>query len=210
LVCRAEIDVIIRGVTEDLDRVLSDLLAAGELDRAATAALEALGPQILGYLAATLRDDDAAYDVFGQFSEEMWKSIRSFRGDSSFKTWAYKIVMHSISRYRRDGYRRRGQPLDSAAISAIAEDVRSRTPRFQQTEVKDRITELRESLDADEQTLLFLRIDQGLSWGDVAQVMSARGEDVEVAALRKRFERAKTKLRVLAEANGILGDRSRS
>ncbi|HEV7554781.1 MAG TPA: sigma-70 family RNA polymerase sigma factor [Kofleriaceae bacterium] len=197
-------------MTEDLDRVLSDLLAAGELDRAATAALEALGPQILGYLAATLRDDDAAYDVFGQFSEEMWKSIRSFRGDSSFKTWAYKIVMHSISRYRRDGYRRRGQPLDSAAISAIAEDVRSRTPRFQQTEVKDRITELRESLDADEQTLLFLRIDQGLSWGDVAQVMSARGEDVEVAALRKRFERAKTKLRVLAEANGILGDRSRS
>jgi RNA polymerase sigma-70 factor (ECF subfamily) len=191
---------------EDLDHVLSVHLAAGEFDRAATTALEALGPQILGYLAATMRDDDAAYDVFGQFSEEMWKSIRSFRAESSFKTWAYKIVMHSISRYRRDGYRRRGQPLDSAAISAIADDVRSRTPRFQQTEVKDRITELRDSLDPDEQTLLFLRIDQGLPWGDVAQVMSARGEDVEVAALRKRFERAKTKLRALAEANGILGD----
>lgn len=191
---------------EDLDHILSAHLAAGELDRAATTALEALGPQILGFLAATMRDDDAAYDVFGQFSEEMWKSMGSFRAESSFKTWAYKIVMHSISRYRRDGYRRRGQPLDTAAISAIAQDVRSRTPRFQQTEVKDRITQLRESLDPDEQTLLFLRIDQGLSWGDVAEVMSAQGVEVEVAALRKRFERAKTKLRALAEANGILGD----
>jgi RNA polymerase sigma-70 factor (ECF subfamily) len=191
---------------EDLERVLAAQLAAGELDRAVTTALEVLGPQILGYLAATLRDDDAAYDVFGQFSEEMWKSIRTFRADSSFKTWAYKIVMHSISRYRRDGFRRRGQPLDSAAISAIAADVRSRTPRFQQTEVKDRITRLRDSLDPDEQTLLFLRIDQALSWDDVAEVMSEQGVAVEVAALRKRFERAKHKLRQLAEADGILGE----
>ena len=97
---------IVLGMNEDFDAVIAAHLAAGELAAAATAALERLGPQILGYLAATLRDDDAAYEVFGHFSEQLWKSIATFRGESSFKTWTYKLVMHSISRFRRDGFRR--------------------------------------------------------------------------------------------------------
>lgn len=193
-------------VDEDLERVIAGHLAGGDLQAAATAALHGLGPQILGYLAATLRDDDAAYDVFGQFSEELWKSIATFRGHSSFKTWAYKIVMHAISRYRRDGFRRRGQALLSDQVSVIVEQVRSQTPPFQRTEVKDRIAMLRASLDPDEQTLLFLRVDQDLPWNDVAAVIAAQGEPVDVAALRKRFERAKNKLRKLAEQDGLFED----
>ncbi|HEX7844063.1 MAG TPA: sigma-70 family RNA polymerase sigma factor [Kofleriaceae bacterium] len=193
-------------VDDRLEQTIAGHLARGELQAAATAMLTGLGPQILGYLAATLRDDDAAYEVFGQFSEELWKSIATFRGESSFKTWAYKIVMHSISRYRRDGFRRRGQPLASDELSAIAEQVRSQTPPFQRTEVKDRIAELRASLEPEDQTLLFLRVDQGLPWSDVAAVIAAQGAPVDVAALRKRFERAKARLRKLAEQDGLLED----
>ncbi len=188
----------------ELEQTIAAHLAAGELALAATAALTQMGPQILGYLAATLRNDDAAYEVFGQFSEQLWKSIGTFRADSSFKTWAYKLVMHSISRYRRDGFRRLGRALGSAEVSAIAEEVRSQTPRYRRTEVKDRIAQLREELEPEEQTLLFLRVDQGLSWNDVAAVMSAQGEPVEAAVLRKRFERAKLRLRELAEKAGLL------
>ena len=90
------------AIDEALEKTIASQLASGDLAAAATAALHGLGPQILGYLCATLRDDDVAYDVFGHFSEELWKSIGSFRGDSSFKTWAYKLVMHSVGRYRRD------------------------------------------------------------------------------------------------------------
>jgi RNA polymerase sigma-70 factor, ECF subfamily len=189
----------------ELEQAIAGHLAAGALSEAATAALRQLGPQILGFLAATLRDDEAAYDVFGHFSEQLWKSIATFRGESSFKTWAYKLVMHSVGRYRRDGFRRRGQPLGSE-VSAIAADVRSRTPAYQRTEVKDRVARLREALDPDEQTLLFLRIDQGLPWSDVAAIVSADGEPVTEATLRKRFERAKARLRELAAADGLLDD----
>ena len=193
-------------VDDHLEKAIADHLAAGDLPAAATAALHGLGPQILGYLAATLRDDDAAYEVFGQFSEELWKSIATFRAESSFKTWAYKLVMHAISRYRRDGFRRRGQALASDAISQIAEQVRSQTPPFQRTEIKDQFAGLRASLDPDEQTLLFLRVDQDLPWSDVAAVIAEQGEPVDVAALRKRFERAKLKLRKLAEQAGLIDD----
>jgi RNA polymerase sigma-70 factor (ECF subfamily) len=188
----------------DLDQTIKAHLAAGDMTAAATAAVGELGPQILGYLTAQLRDDDAAYDVFGHFCEELWKGIGKFRGESSFKTWAYKLVMHSISRYQRDGFRRRGVAVASDELSALIEKLRSSTPPFKRSEMKDAITKLRESLEPDEQTLLFLRIDQDLSWTEVAEVMAARGEPAEPAVLRKRFERAKAKLRKLAEEQGLL------
>ena len=192
------------GMDEALEKTIADHIAATDFSAAATSAIEGLGPQILGYLGATLRNDDAAYEVFGYFCEQLWKSMPAFRAESSFKTWAYKLVMHSVSRFRRDGFRRLGRQLGSGEASALAEQVRSRTAPYQQTEIKDKISKLREALEPDEQTLLFLRVDQGLSWNDVAAIMSEEGEPVEVAALRKRFERAKTRLRKLAEEHGLL------
>lgn len=192
-------------VNPDLERAIADHLATGDLATAATAALEGLGPQILGYLGATLRDDDAAFEVFGYFSEQLWKSIASFRAESSFKTWAYKLVMHSVSRYRRDGFRRLGQPLEISQASAIALRVRSTTAPYRRTEIKDKFARLREELSAEEQTLLFLRIDQDLPWNEVAAIMAEdAGEPVEVAALRKRFERVKARLKKRAEEEGLL------
>jgi RNA polymerase sigma-70 factor (ECF subfamily) len=193
-------------VDQELEQAIATHLATGEHREAATVALKGLGPQILGYIHANLRDEDTTYDVFGQFSEELWKSIGTFRGESSFKTWAYKLVMHAIGRHRRDPYRRRGQAIETAEVSAIAMDLRSKTPPFKRTEIKDKIAQLRESMEPADQTLLFLRIDQGLSWNEVADIVSAEGEAVDAATLRKRFERAKQRLRKLAEEQGVLGD----
>jgi RNA polymerase sigma-70 factor (ECF subfamily) len=194
------------AIDTELEQTIAAHLAAGDHAQAATAALTGLGPQILGYIHAMLRDEDAAHDVFGRFSEELWKSIGTFRAESSFKTWAYKLVMHAIGRHRRDPYVRRGRAIESAEVSGLVQDVRSRTPPFQRTEAKDQIARLRESLDPQDQALIFLRIDQGLSWTEVAEVVSAEGQAVDAATLRKRFERAKQRLRKLAEEAGILDE----
>ena len=45
----------------------------------------------------------------------------------------------------------------------------------------DELMSLRESLDSEEQTLLILRVDKGMSWEDIAEVMRA---DVEQATPR--------------------------
>ena len=193
------------AIDPELEKTIAAHLSAGDHAQAATVALGALGPQILGYIHAMIRDEDAAHDVFGRFSEELWKSMGTFRAESSFKTWAYKLVMHSIGRHRRDPYLRRGQAMASGELSAIVQDVRSRTAPFQRTEVKDKISRLRASLDPEDQSLLFLRIDQGLSWTEVAEVMSAEaGDPVDAATLRKRFERAKQRLRKMADEEGLL------
>jgi hypothetical protein len=60
---------------------------------------------------------------------------------------------------------------------------------------------------------LILRVDRGLAWNEIAQSMDdgdAPLTDTELhrqaAALRKRFERIKDRLRVLAREAGLLSD----
>ena len=191
-------------MSPSLDEAICAHLAAGEHADAVTKTIEGHGPNIVEYLCVVLRDEDAARDVFGHLCEELWKSIGTFRGDSAFRTWLYTLVMRAVSRYRRDGYRRRGRALVTGEASKLALEHRSATPLYQRTEVKDSIARLREALEPEEQALLFLRIDQGLSWSEVAAVLSEEGEAVEPAALRKRFERAKARLKQLAVAEGLL------
>ena len=53
---------------------------------------------------------------------------------------------------------------------------------------------LREELTLEEQTLLQLRVDQGLSWVAIAAVLAGEGEQLDPGTLAKRYERLKVRL----------------
>jgi hypothetical protein len=53
---------------------------------------------------------------------------------------------------------------------------------------------------------LLLRLDRGLPWKDIARILGGTGDlDVRAAALRKRFERARERLKKLAIERGLIG-----
>jgi RNA polymerase sigma-70 factor, ECF subfamily len=178
-----------------LEVSLADLLAHGKHREAATAALRGYGPEILGYLVAILHERDDAYDVFSEFSEELWKSLGGFQGGSSFRTWAYGIAWNVAKRFERSRARRHSRPLRTSEASQLAGEIRATTAVHQRTETKQRLARIRESLDRESQTLLVLRIDRGLSWSEVAQVLSSEGAILDEVAVRKRFSRLKDRLR---------------
>jgi RNA polymerase sigma-70 factor (ECF subfamily) len=70
--------------------------------------------------------------------------------------------------------------------------------------MKDKVEQLRERLRPVDQMLLTLRIDRGLSWTEIAEVLSTQRHPIAEPALRKRWERLKISLRKLAEANGLI------
>jgi RNA polymerase sigma-70 factor (ECF subfamily) len=85
--------------------------------------------------------------------------------------------------------------------------VRTETSEYLRSEARDRVAALRSSLSEDERTLLTLRIDRGLSFREITEVL---GETVgegdakaQEARLRKRFQLLKEKLRKLAVSAGI-------
>ena len=69
---------------------------------------------------------------------------------------------------------------------------------------RNALDKLRESLDVEEISLLTLRIDQKLSWAEIADVTATDGERTEPAALMKRFERLKARLAKMAKDQGLL------
>jgi RNA polymerase sigma-70 factor (ECF subfamily) len=168
-------------------------------EQAATVAIDAYGTELMGYLVALLRNAADADDVFAIVSENLWRSLPTFRWDSSLRTYAYTIARNAWLKHVRDPRNTRHVPLPSSS-EAVAARERSRTATYLRTETKDKIAALRAELDPDDQTLLILRVNRQLPWTDIAKIMADEAIDDDAAAkragaLRKRFERLKRDLR---------------
>jgi RNA polymerase sigma-70 factor (ECF subfamily) len=185
------------------ERRIEDLLAKGDVRLAATEAIRSLGPRILGYLRAILRDESDATEAFSIFAENLWRGLPRFRGECAFRTWVYKLAWNAALRLRDDAYRRRGRRLGSTEASRLAEEVRTRSSERHERQ-SAALERLRAGLSAEEQSLLVLRVDQGLPWEDVALVLSGTGDPADPAALRKRFERLKARLARRAREEGLV------
>jgi RNA polymerase sigma-70 factor, ECF subfamily len=187
---------------------------ASELQRAAALSIESYGPEILGFLAAFAPTRSAADDIFSCFLEDFWRGFPRFDWRCTLRAWAYTLARHAAMRYsaRSERRRRHQVPLSDVPMLVAASDrVRTSTQVYLRTATKSRMRELREQLPEQDQMLLVLRIDRGLSWHEIALIMADDPQssnpvhlEHSMSALRKRLERTKTKLRKLAVENGLL------
>lgn len=196
----------------DFDDQIQELCGKGDYDRATALALEQLGPSILRYLAARAGDRDLASEAFAVFSEDVWRGMSTFAGRSSLRVWAFAVARNALAQVlrHRGRERRHTEAFTTTLAGRMAERVRTETLAYLRTETKERFAELRKSLSAEEQTLLVLRVNERLSWDDIARIQLDEPDAVsvkrEAAKLRKRFQLLREKLRDLAEAEGLLGD----
>jgi RNA polymerase sigma-70 factor (ECF subfamily) len=184
---------------------------AGDRKLVATAIIEGYGHEVLGFLIAHLRDRDAASEVFSQFTEDLWRGLESFRWECSARVWSYTLARHAASRYLKASRGRRRRQVSLSRVGPLSEiEARVRTATLtgaRTTGSRGRlVAELRQSLPADDQTLLILRVSRKLGWKEIAQVMVYEGKEVEDAVLekeavrlRKRYQLAKDKLRRMVE-----------
>jgi RNA polymerase sigma-70 factor (ECF subfamily) len=193
----------VTGPGADLEVRIGKLLADGDRPAAATATIQDLGPPVLRYLRSMLRDEDDASDAFSIFAENVWRGLATWRGDGSLKAWSFRLAYNAAINLRNEAWRRRGRRFFTGEASALAEEIltRSHVKVERQRQALDR---LRESLDVEDVSLLALRVDQKLSWAEIADVLAADGEPVEPAALMKRFERLKARLARMAKEQGLI------
>ncbi len=197
------------GSDGDLDDEVRALLEGGDLDGAATRALEHYGPELYGFLHAIARDDDLASEAFALGSEQLWRYLTRFRWEASLRTWAYQLFRRALYQVRADPRRRPDRNLPLSIVTSIANIQRSMTAPYQRTDVKQGMRALRESLDPLDHEILVLRLDRAMSWKDIARTLGDPGDaealiEQRAAAFRKRFERAKAQLRELAVKHGLL------
>lgn len=189
-------------------------LSRGDIPGAATALIRLLGPEILGFLVATHRGDEAAADdAFAVFCEQVWRGIGQFAGQSSLRTWAYGVARNAAGSCRRAASRqaRRAVPFSACPeVAEVAAEVRTATPSFLRTERRSEIARLRDELPEEDRELLVLRVDRDLPWLDLARVFlddeaaSPEALQRESARLRKRFQLIKRRLAELGRQRGLL------
>ena len=179
---------------------------AADLNGAMHLAIESYGNELYGFLVGLARDRAFADDVFGATCERMWRALPKFRWESTLRTWAYTIARNEFIQ-QSTSPRRREVPLSEVPDlrDAIAQ-VRTRTPLHERSEVRERFARLREELEPDDHMLLGLRLEQKLTWDDIARVLGNEDQDDLVratASLRKRYQRLKERLRELVAAGGV-------
>jgi RNA polymerase sigma-70 factor (ECF subfamily) len=191
------------GAPQDLDARVLVLLADGDAAAASELAFRHLGPVALRFIRSAVRDEELAADAFSEFAEDLWRGLPAFRGDSALRTWAFRVAWNAILRVRNDAWLRRRTPLSRGGASDLAEQVRTRTPVVLERQARA-LAALRSRLTVEEQSLLALRVDQGLPWAEVAEVIAADGKPVQVEALMKRFQRLKERIALLAREDGLV------
>jgi RNA polymerase sigma-70 factor, ECF subfamily len=199
-------------MSEDIEAAVRETHASGDLERAVQLGLSHYRAEIYSFLCARLRSEADAHDVFAQTSEDVWRGIAAFRWQCSFRTWVYTLARHAAVRFERSPANRAGLRQSLSRAPEAIERERSRTRPYLRTDVKDRLSRLRETLTPDEQSLLVLRVDRGLSWEEVSRVLSDDGEPDDTTIrrdavnLRQRFRQLTERIRERARAEGWLDE----
>ncbi len=197
---------------KDIEDDIRRLCSGRRYDLAATLILNEYGPEISNLLRSRLRSDGDGREVFGMFCEDLWRALPTFEFRCSSRTWAYLLARHAELRFRAEPGRRpeRNLPV-SEQLDRIAERERTSTSPYRQTVVQERMRQLRQRLHEQDELILLLRIDRGLSWREIACVFLASeglADDAvrerEAARLRQRFQGIKQALRQWAEEEGLL------
>jgi len=157
---------------------------------------------VFNLIARILDNPAEAPDVLQDVFIKVFKGIRQFHGDSTLKTWIYRIAIHEASNHRRGWLRRHShEPIsidDSGAEGVLAwAEARAggETPYrlLEQAERQEIMRRALASLAQPYRTVVVLREIQGLAYDEIAQ-MTGMAEGTVKSRLTRGRELLRRKL----------------
>lgn len=144
-----------------------------------------------------LGDAQEAMDLSQEVFLRVFRTLPQFRGQSSLKTWIYRIVVNQASNRQR-WWRRRFKSFQVALEDHVAkhgdlaEVRRSASPEqvLQQHETESLVWAALEELPFDQRVAVVLREIDGLSYEEIAAALG-----VAVGTVKSRLARARLTLR---------------
>ena len=161
-------------------------------------------------LRMTGNSEDAA-DMTQEAFIKAYNSLQSFRGDSKFSVWLYRIVSNVCLDFLRSKNRR---PTVSLSVEDddgedaqldVADESQSPELLLDRKLTRDSVRRGLDSLPPDYRQILLLREIQGLSYDKIAQALS-----LEVGTVKSRIFRARKRLCTFLIDDGNISDFSSS
>jgi len=164
--------------------------------------------KIARLLGRMIRDQAEIEDVTQEAFIKAYRALPSFRGESAFYTWLYRIAINTAKNYLASLGRRPvlsteyededGETLDSASQLP---DLNTPETELMNRQIVATVNQAVESLPEELRTAITLREMDGMSYEDIAEVMNC-----PIGTVRSRIFRAReaiaTRLKPMIESAG--------
>jgi RNA polymerase sigma-70 factor (ECF subfamily) len=130
-----------------------------------------------------------APDVLQDVLVKVFKGIRQFHGESSLKTWIYRIAVHEALNHRRSWLRRHLREvfsLDDGGVISGAAQPETPYQALEQSERQELVERALASLGQPYRTVVVLREIESLSYREIAQVLGVSEGTVKSRLIRGR------------------------
>lgn len=188
------------GLRADEQGFVADLKAGSE--DAFHLLIAQYGQPIYSLIARSLRDPQEAADVTQEVFVKVFRKISSFHGESSLRTWIYRIALHEASNRRRWWCRHKKQeftidaPIENedgetlCMADALTSTSLSPFEEAAGAQLREHVTAALQTLPVAFREVLILREIEGFGYEEIAEML-----DVNLGTVKSRLTRGRAALR---------------
>ena len=152
---------------------------------------------VLGLATHLLGDRDEALDISQEVFFRVFRTLHRFRGQSSLRTWIFRIVVNQV-RNRQRWWRRRArscqisldQHIHEHGETVLGADLATPDRELDRKEIGARLKAAIQRLPFDQRTALVLREIEGLHYDEIAFSLG-----LPIGTVKSRLTRARQTLR---------------
>ncbi|MEK6676333.1 MAG: sigma-70 family RNA polymerase sigma factor [Planctomycetota bacterium] len=146
-----------------------------------------------------------AQDVTQEAFMKAYQNIASFRGDSAFYTWLYRVAVNLALSQRRskkrrpvvslDGVSTEGTQVEPLARKMLIASQKDTATAAADAELAGRVLAALHSLKEDDRAIVVLRDMEGLDYEQIGRIL-----ELPAGTVKSRLHRARMELRKLVQA----------
>jgi RNA polymerase sigma-70 factor (ECF subfamily) len=157
--------------------------------------------RIFAMIYNMVHNEQDAWDLAQDSFVKAWKSIKRFRGKSSFYTWIYRIVMNvTIDWLRKKQIKSGGAEFDDAIQLKEIDPASKTAPKadplphehMQRTEIRARIDNAIQQLSPDHRAVILMKEIEEMQYHEIAETLGC-----SIGTVMSRLFYARKKLQTL-------------
>jgi len=154
---------------------------------------------IYGLIYRIVNDPSDAADTTQDVFLKVFRGMKHFHGESSLKTWIYRIALHEAANRRRWWFRHKAQEIQmepaepgqcESAEERLVDRGESPFEKFAHTEVRAAVEQALQQVPEPYRTALILRDLEEMSYEEIAEVLA-----ISLGTVKSRITRGRDALR---------------